>query len=194
MIVHQRSYVNEILRRGNMGDAKAVGSPGIPGVVLSKSMQPQSGKDQDVMKNRPYANLTGALIYLVSCTRPDMAYSTSQLAKFMADPGQAHWNAVQRALKYLVGTADLGVKYSKWKSMDVKLTIYCDADFAADVDSRRSQSGIIVMINEQPVHWISKRQSMVALATCEAELMAITDACREAFTLDIYWKKWVPSK
>ena len=78
-----------------------------------------------------------------------------------------------------------GIKYSKWKSMDAKLTIYCDADFAADVDSRRSQSGIIVMINEQPVHWISKRQSMVTLATCEAELMAITDAYREA----IYFRR-----
>ena len=59
------------------------------------------------MKKIPYLNAVGALLYLATCTRPDISYAVGVLARFAADPGPAHWTAVKHLFRYLKGTVDL---------------------------------------------------------------------------------------
>ena len=84
--------------------------------------------------------------------------------------------AVKRVLRYLQGTSFLGITY---RPPPLRLTGYSDADWAGDVDTRRSTTGYDVMLNNGAVAWRSQRQPTVALSTMEAEYMALTEATKE---------------
>ena len=88
----------------------------------------------------PYINATGSLLYLVVCTCPDMFYGTMQLAKFNSNPGEKHVRASKMMLRYLAGTLDDGLHFSKDVRFDGKIIIeaYVDSDWAGDPDTRRS--------------------------------------------------------
>lgn len=58
-----------------------------------------------------YSRIIGSLMYLMSCTRPDIAYSISMLSRFTSNPGEDHWKAIIRVLRYLRGTRDFGLHY-----------------------------------------------------------------------------------
>ena len=61
----------------------------------------------------PYLSAIGALLYLAQCTRPDIAFSVNLLARFNSAPTRRHWNGVKHILRYLRGTTDLGLFYSR---------------------------------------------------------------------------------
>jgi len=143
---------------------------------LTKAISPTSKDEELEMKQVPYRSAVGSLIYLVTGTRPDKAVATGEVAKFCENPGKQHWGAVKRILRYLKGTMDVGLLF---KPSNVSLEGYCDADWAGDLDNRRSTTGYIFMIGGVPVSWKSKRQQTVALSTAEAEYMALSDASRE---------------
>jgi len=110
-------------------------------------------------------------------TRPDIAYAVSQVSQFSAQPNTTHDAAVQRILRYLKGTKDLGITYGG-KDANLTLNAYTDADLAGSED-RRSTSGYVFMLAGGIVSWSAKRQSTVALSTTEAEYMALTQATKE---------------
>jgi len=115
--------------------------------------------------------MVGALLYLSSTIRPDIAHAVSEVARFSNNPGEQHWIAAKRILRYLK------------KTVGLQLKVFSDADFAGDTDNRRSTSGCCVLFGGGVVSWFSKRQSTVALSTMEAELMAMTAAIQEALWL-----------
>lgn len=97
----------------------------------------------------------------------------SVVSRFSANPTTDHWLAVQRILRYLRGTLDLELAFSG----DLRpLVGYSDADWARDVDTRRSTSGYLFGTGTGPISWSSKRQSTVSLSTCEAEYIGQTQA------------------
>jgi len=138
------------------------------------------------MRDVPYREAVGMLNYLVTCTRPDMAYAVSALGRFVTKPGASHWRAVKRCLRYLQGTAGRGISYRRPAAgPDAPLVLHaeCDADFAGCDDTYYSTSGYVFMLAGAPISWISKRQTVAALSSTEAELVALTEACREAIHL-----------
>ena len=78
-----------------------------PSHNLSKSQLPVSDSDIEEMRHIPYMEAVGSLMYAVIGTQPDIAYTISYLARFMANPGHVHWEAVKRVIRYLKGTKDV---------------------------------------------------------------------------------------
>jgi len=77
--IDQRAYAIDVLSRFSMLNSKAVTTPMDPNIRLSKSQSPQSPEEEEEMRNIPYIQATGALLYLALCTRPDIAYSVGVL-------------------------------------------------------------------------------------------------------------------
>ncbi|CAI5723452.1 unnamed protein product [Peronospora farinosa] len=118
------------------------------------------------------------MLYITTCTRPDVAYIITQLSRFLENPGQQHWKASIRVLRYLKTTRDYGIIYDGSAS-EVQATAYTDADWGSNIDDRRSVSGIMVMIGGAPVVFKSKYQRTVALSSAEAEYMALSFCTQE---------------
>ena len=127
---------------------------------------------------QPYSALVGSLNYLALCTRPDLAQAVGVLARYMSAPTEAHWGVALGVVRYLRGTQDLGLVYSR--SGQGVVVGFCDADFAGDRDQRRSTTGYVFLAAGGAISWSSQRQKTVALSTAEAEYQAASAAAREA--------------
>ena len=145
---------------------------------------------QDKIRGRghiplPYASAVGSLMYAMVCTRPDIAHAVRILSKFMSNPGKENWTAVKRVFRYLHGTSDYGLCYQGRPGLERVLDIhgFANADWAGDLDQRRSTSGYVFSLFGGAVSWMSKRQSVVALSTTEVEYIAATHASKESFWL-----------
>ena len=104
---------------------------------------------------------------------------------FMSNPGKEHWTKVKQVFIYLHSTSDYGVCYQGRPGLERVLDIlgFVDADWAGDLDQRRSTSGYVFSLFGGVVGWIIKRQYVVALSTTEAEYMAATHASKESIWL-----------
>ena len=109
------------------------------------------------MKNIPYLAAVGSRNYLAIGTRPDLAHAISELGQFNSNPGPGYWKAVQHVLKYLKGTADLGLTYGPSNpDSQCMLQAYCDASYAGDEGRRWSTTGYAWFIGGAAVSWSSK--------------------------------------
>ena len=122
------------------------------------------------------------MLYLATCTRPDIARTVGVLARYSKNPGMAHWKAVKHLLRYIKGTLDYKLTYAPDDSGEL-FTAYSDADHGGDRDSGRSTSGYLMKIGTGAVSWSSKLQSTVSLSTTEAEFIAACYAGREVLWL-----------
>ena len=173
--IGQPGYTTRVLEKFGMAEAKPVSTPVDTSVKLaSKSESPEFAAST-------YQSAVGCLLYLSNWTRPDLTFAVSKVARYSADPRQEHWTAVKRILRYLKGTINYGITYSKDSRDD--LVGYCDADWAGDVCDRKSTSGYVFCVSGSPVSWRSKKQSCVALSTAEAEYVALSAAAQEAVWL-----------
>jgi hypothetical protein len=103
-------------------------------------MSPTDPKDIEEMHTVPYLQAVGALMYLATATRPDIAYAVGVLARFSKNPGMAHWKAVKHLFCYLKGTLDLKLTYSPDPNNTELFTTYTDADHGGNPDNGRSTS------------------------------------------------------
>lgn len=173
--ISQASYIDKVVNKFNMGESNRISTPADVSTILTKSQD-----DCDV--DFPYRQACGSLTYAVTVARPDIAYSVGEISKFMENPNQSHVNAVKRILRYLNRTKYLGITYGKSESNEL-LIGYTDADYARDIDTRRSTTGFAFMIGGGVVSWRSQRQKTVALSTAEAEFMAVCDGVKECIWL-----------
>lgn len=93
-----------------------------------------------------------------------------------------HLNAAKRILRYVKGTLDYGLVYTKEAGNNI-LTGYSDSDLAGHSEDRKSTGGMVFYLNESLVTWVSQKQRCVALSSCEAEFMAATAAACQAIWL-----------
>jgi hypothetical protein len=112
----------------------------------------------------------------------------------MSCPTEHHWNTAKGVLRYLAATVDCGIMFMKGAGHVIG---YCDSDFAGDVDTRRSTTGYVFLLNGGAVSWSSKLQQTVALSTAEAEYMSAASAVKEALWLrklmfDFGWRSSEP--
>ena len=101
----KENYVNKVLSRFNMGNAKPVSTPLVSHIRLTKEQSPTTEQERDHMTKVPYASAIGSLMYAMVCTRPDIAHAVGVVSRYMSNPGKQHWEAVKWILRYLRGTA-----------------------------------------------------------------------------------------
>ena len=175
----QHTYIDSILTHFNFNAAKPSSILMDPSSPLSKSQSPEALADIAKMKNVPYREAVGSLMYAAMGTQPDIAFATSTVAKFLENPGWKHWEAVRKIFQYLKGTRDWKLVYGGQKQ---DLQGWIDTDGASQ-EHWRAISGYVFMINGGAMSWSSKKQELVTLSTAEAEYVAATHAAKEALWL-----------
>ena len=176
----QKTYFEKILRTYGMENCHAASTPAACR-RLEEPEDPMCEEEAAYMEKTPYRSLVGALMFAMTQTRPDIAYAVGQVARYNQKPRRIHWTACKRILRYLKGTIDHGITYTK--SQPFLPVYYCDADWAGDQQSRRSHGGFCSIMSGGPITWRSSRQKLVALSSCESELIAITDAVKDTLWL-----------
>ena len=138
--------------------------------------------DEDPVNVQEYQKIIGYLTYATTAARPDLASAVGILAKYMSRPGKEHWQDVKRILRYVQGTVDYSLIF-RAKDNTCSRIGYSEADWAGDLDTRRSTSGYVFQIEGSTVSWHSKRQTCVSKSTTEAEYVALSLAAQEAVWL-----------
>lgn len=179
----QQHYIEEVLKRFNLNNCRPVATPADPGNKLEASTSEETAEEIQEMQNVPYKEAVGCLTYLAQGTRPDILLAVNKVSQFSSNPTRRHWEAVKRIMRYLKGTIDYCLEYSR--EGDPQFTGYTDADWGGDPASRKSTTGYIFKMMGGAVSWNVKRQASVALSSCEAEFVALSHTTQEA----LWWKQ-----
>ncbi|GJT81614.1 hypothetical protein Tco_1055956 [Tanacetum coccineum] len=118
--------------------------------------------------------------------RPDLIYAVCLCARYQEKPTEKHLQAVKQVFRYLKGTINMGLWYSK--DTDMLLTAYVDADHAGCQDTRRSTSGSTQFLGDKLVSWSSKKQRSIAISITEAKYIALSGCCSQ-----ILWMRSQPT-
>ena len=177
LTISQTNYVEKVLRKFGMENCKPISTP----LELGRKFQQLSQGDEP-FNVQTYQQAIGCLTYMSTATRPDIAAAVGVLSQYMSRPSKDHWIGVKRVLRYLKGTLMYGLKFSAHEE-EPELFGYSDADWAGDVDTRRSTSGYVFQIGSSTVSWSSKKQTTVAKSSTEAEYVALSSATQEAVWL-----------
>lgn len=180
----QSAYIQEILKRFGMLDCKPVGTPRETSQKLSEN---NITEENNLVGKIPYQEAVGSLLYLAQATRPDIAFAVNDVSRFNLKHTNEHWQAVKRIFRYLKGTSDYRLCYKKNK--DTRLQAFSDADWAAEIDGRRSCSGYVIKMSNGAISWCSKRQPIVALSSTEAEYIALSSTVREVIWIRMLAKE-----
>lgn len=135
----QYSYVEKIINKFSMIDAKPSKVPLAAHFMLSKTQSPSTNSEISEMKNVPYSNAIGYAIYFMVCTRPDISYGFSCLSRYMSNPDMPHREALKWLMRYLKFIMNVGIKFSKHVK-EVVLTGYVDSNYAPHRDNRKSNT------------------------------------------------------
>ena len=172
--LNQEAYINNLLQKFKLEDAKTVAIPADLNAVLCKN----DGSESVDQKN--YQSIIGSLLCAALATRPDIQLAVGACSRYNSCPTQAHLTAAKRLVRHLKGTKTKGLFYKGGSS---ELVSYANADFARDIDGRISTSGYVFMLSGAPIRWFSGKQRTVSLSTANAEYIALSEAAREGLFL-----------
>ncbi|BFG40858.1 hypothetical protein CerSpe_271320 [Prunus speciosa] len=169
-ILTQSHYVETILRKfGHFGNNHAV-TPFDASCKLKKN-------EGEAISQKKYSQIIGSLMYIMNCTRPDIAYSVSRLSRYTSNPGHDHWEALIRVLRYLNYTLEYGLHYTKYPPV---LEGYSDANWISNDLETNSTSGYVFTLGGASISWKSSKQTCIARSTMESEFVALDKAGEEA--------------
>jgi hypothetical protein len=175
--ISQGAYAQKILSKAGLLECNPCRTPMEARLHLSKA-----GNTPRVDATQ-YQILMGSLRYLVN-TRPDLAYTVGYMSRYMEEPREEHLTAVKCILPYITGTMNWGVTYTPGeRGEEPCLMSFSDSDMAGDQDDRKSTSGMVYFISNNPITWQTSKQKVVALSTCEAEYVAASAAACQAVWL-----------
>lgn len=132
----------------------------------------------DEVETQRYQSIVGAMLYAALGTRPDIAFTVSALSRHCANPTKSHFTAARHLLRYINTTQDLSLVYPSKAPIEIRG--FCDADWGSSEIDRRSIGGYAFYLGNSLISWKAKRQTLRALSSVEAELMACSEATREA--------------
>ncbi|CAL1377952.1 unnamed protein product [Linum trigynum] len=177
IVLNQRKYVLDILADAGLEAAKPCSTPIEQQHHLGRSPSPPAADPA------AYRRLVGRLLYL-TVTRPDITYAVNLLSQAMQNPTKAHEDAAIRVLRYLKSAPGRGLFFSA--SANLTLTAYCDADWGGCPLTRRSTTGYVIMLGASPISWRTKKQTVVARSSAEAEYRSMASTVSE-----IVWLRWL---
>ena len=172
MILLKR-YIELILLKEGLSKIDSVATPLDLNVQIVLNLEGNIGN-----RSNSFARLLGELQYIANTMWPDIAYVVNRLASFMANPSLQHSIALKRALRYLVGTRDLGIMYRS-DAHKPELHGYTDAAYG-NSDVFKSTTGYVFIASGRAIMWSSKRQITQAQSSTEAEYVAMSEASHEA--------------
>ena len=148
--MHQRQYIQSLLERYGLSQAKTSTTPADINVKLVKDDGMSKPVDPVF-----YQSMVGSLLYAAIATRPDISQAVGAVSKFNSCPTEAHLTAVKRIVRYLKRTINLGLKYDR--SDDSSLIGFSDADWAGDMDNRHSTTGNLFVMSGGAISWLSRK-------------------------------------
>jgi hypothetical protein len=195
LTLDQQGYITHVLEDYGMVDCNPQKTPGTAASILFGDEKESTPSVSDSpaadhvhnhvqLELKHYRSVVGALQYLANCTRPDIANAVNQAAKFCSAPTMIHLQAVKKILKYLSGTKQLKLTYTGVNRGALEHNVpiidaYSDADWAGDLQDRKSTTGWILKLAGGAVSWCSRRQDTVAKSTMEAEYVAASSIVDE---------------
>jgi hypothetical protein len=172
----QGAYAMKILEGSGMIGCNPCHVPMEARLKLSKQ------STQLLVDSTTYQSIIGRLRYLVN-TCPDLALVVGYVSHFLEEPREDHLVAVKKILRYVAGTCNWGLWFGQKKRNQALSTGFSDADFAGDVDGRKSTIGVIFFLANSPITWQSMKQKVVAQSSCESEYITATNATCQALWL-----------
>lgn len=121
---------------------------------------------------KPFRELIGCLMYLNCCSRPDICFSINYFSQFQNRQSNQIWNHLKRILRYLKKTINYCLVYER--SGNFNLNCFVDADWASNIEDRKSVSGYVIQLGKNSIMWKTKKQQSVSLSTAEAELVSLS--------------------
>ncbi|GKD21011.1 hypothetical protein Tco_1222714 [Tanacetum coccineum] len=134
------------------------------------------------MSNVPYASAVGSIMYDVRYTRPDVAFAQYITSRFQQNVGELHWTTVKNILKYLWNTKDMFLVYEGDMKQELKVSCYTDVGYLTDADDLRYQTGYVFVLNKGVIDWKSKKQSIFATSSTDADYITAFEALK-----DVVW-------
>ena len=177
----QHLYVESMVKRFDLKKAtKIPAASGVP--TLSQADEQRNPGEKEEMRNLPYREAVGALMWTVTMTRPDIACAVRAVARFCENPGPAHKKAVMKILQYLFHTKEWDITYGG-QGCGLCMEAYTDSDLVACLDTRRSVSGAVLMLAKGVISWHSRMQEVTASGTSEAEYVVLSEVVKEVIFL-----------
>jgi hypothetical protein len=136
-------YIEKVLERFRMKNAKPVSTHLASHFKLTKEMCPKTQEEIEYMSMVPYSSTIGSLMYVMVCTRPDISHAMGVVSRYMNNVGKEHWEELKWILSYLKGTAIHALCFGGSK---IVLQGYVDLDMAGDKDSRRSTTEYVFIV------------------------------------------------
>ncbi|KAH9794830.1 hypothetical protein KPL71_005024 [Citrus sinensis] len=177
MHLSQTKYIKDLLTKASMQNCKETETPFSTGYKLERIAKGSLGAEFE--NPTLYRSLVGGLQYLV-LTRPDIAYSVHKLNQYLSAPTLQHWLACKNVLRYLQATITYGLYIQQEGTLEtIGLTRYSDADWASDIDDRKSIGAYCIFLGNNLISWSSKKQAIVAKSSTESEYRALSAASSE---------------
>ena len=176
--IGQPTYTQAVIKKFRMEHCKPANTPIAPGTKLLKATE-----QCEIVDPTLYQSAVGCLLYLSGWTRPDIAFAVSQVGNFCSSPTKEHWTAVKRNLRYLKGTPNYGLSYSRNDDINGALIGYSDADWAGDVNDRKSTSGYLFMMSGAAISWKNLKTNVCCSLYCGMRLRC-TGWCHPRSYLD----------
>ena len=151
----QQIYTSRILERFGLSTCEGKNVPITPGLKLSSNTMPMSDDDIESMREIPYRQAVGALMYLMISTRPDLAAAVQFVSRFGNNPGPEHWEIVLNIFKYVQKTKHLQLIFTRQGETIVKG--FTDSDWESCMDTRRSTTGYVFLLGGAAISWCSRR-------------------------------------
>lgn len=170
----QKAHIETLVNDMKMNNAKASSIP----IDLGYE---KIHDDENTLEDKlSYQRLIGRLLYIGVHARPDILAAVCILSQRNTCPRKVDWNEGMRVVRYLNGSSNLQLRLGNDNaSTGSGLIVYSDANWAQNIQNRKSTSGYVVQLYGSTIAWGCKRQTCVALSTTEAEYIALTEACKE---------------
>ena len=178
----QQAYIEKTLETFGMENANAVTTPLAPGTNMTKS-----NAEKPKVNQTEYQAMVGSTQYAAIMTKPEAAYAAGVIGRYASNPSDSHRNSAKRILRYLQGTKHMVLRLGRVNDHGKhQMEVFADADFAGDVDDRKSTSGYVIFDEYgAAISWKSKKQSIIAQSTSDAEFTACATAGQQAQWLQL---------
>jgi len=202
LAISQPGCVSSILHKYGHWDCRPAFIPALANTPIKLSDCPADGPDGDAdrafMKDKPYREAIGDLLWIARVFRFDIQYAVNACSRVAHKPGPAHWHAVCHILRYLNHTRDYQLIYAKPTEPDDHTIGFTDSDYApaygTEFDNYRSTSGNIISHNRHALMWKSRRQDRAAQSSTEAEYYAAASAAKDLLYTSQLMKSLAPHR